>query len=109
VTVSDDFASVDIPDGDLKPVPTAFALAEVKPNPVASRFEVAFEVPRTSRVAVRVFNVAGRAVATVADSVFEPGRHARSFDAGAALAPGVYFLNLDADGFRATRKLIVVK
>jgi hypothetical protein len=109
VSVSDDYASVDIPDGDLTPAPATFALAEVKPNPVASRFDVVFEVPRTSRVAVRVFDVAGRTVATIADSVFEPGRHTRAFDAGAALAPGVYFLHLDADGFRATRKLIVVK
>jgi hypothetical protein len=109
LVVSDDRSSVAIPGGDLIPVPATFALAAPSPNPVASRLDVVFDVPRSSRVAVRIFDVAGREVATVADGVFEPGRHVRDFDAGAALAPGVYFLSMRSDSFSATRKLILAR
>jgi hypothetical protein len=109
LVVSDDRSSVAIPDRDLKPVPAAFALAAPSPNPVASRLGVVFDVPRSSRVEVRIFDVAGREAATIADGVFEPGRYSRAFDAGATLAPGVYFLSMRSDGFSATRKMIVAR
>ncbi|MFZ1948312.1 MAG: hypothetical protein WAW06_12250 [bacterium] len=109
LVVSDDRSSVVIPGGDLTPVPAAFALAAPSPNPIASKLDVVFDVPRASRVEVRIFDVAGREAATIADGLFEPGRHCRAFDAGAALAPGVYFLSMRSDSFSATRKMILAR
>jgi hypothetical protein len=106
VTVSDAYSSVDIPDAGLRP--TAFALQAVGPNPAVSSINVCFAVPSPSRVLVEIFDVRGRSVATVADSVFEPGSYARAFDAS-ALAPGVYFVSMRAQAFSATRKIIFVR
>ena len=107
VTISDASSSVTIPDGNLTPVPLVFALRALGPNPAAARFAIGFEVPRSSRVEIAVYDVTGRLVRGVADSVFEPGRYSRSIDTE-VLAPGVYFVNMRAAGFSATTKLVVV-
>jgi hypothetical protein len=109
VEISDDAASVVIPDEDLKVVPARFALGAVDPNPVSSRFAIAFDVPRSCKVSIEVFDVTGRALTSIASSVFAPGRYSRSFDCRASLAPGVYFVSMRAEDFSQTRKLIVVR
>ena len=94
---------------NLKVAPARFALTSIDPNPVSSEFTITFDVPRVSQVAIEVFDVTGRALARIANSVLEPGRYSRSFDCGASLAPGVYFVSMHAEDFNQTRKLIVVK
>ncbi|MFH1221025.1 MAG: C25 family cysteine peptidase [Candidatus Eisenbacteria bacterium] len=109
VAVTDDYSSVAIPNPDLKVVPTRFALQSVSPNPASSRFSVVFDVPHRADVSVAVFDVAGRRITQVANSVFAPGRYSRPFDCSTTLAPGVYFISLRTEGFSETRKLIIVK
>jgi len=108
IAITDDAASVPDPGGDPE-APREFALVGIDPNPVASRAAIAFAVPRSSRVSIDVFDVTGRAVTRVANSVFAPGRYVRSLDCGAALAPGVYFVSMRAEGFAASRKLVVLR
>jgi hypothetical protein len=108
VMISDASSSVTIPDGDLKPVPVVFALGAPGPNPAVAGSGIEFDVPHPARVAIVMYDVTGRLVGTVADSRFEPGRYFRSIDTR-ALAPGVYFVNMRAAAFNATRKLIVVE
>ena len=107
VTISDASSSVTLPDTDLRPVPSVFALQAPGPNPARARFGIGFDVPRSAHVSVAVFDVTGRLVATIVDSLMEPGRYSRSVDT-AGLAPGVYFVSMRAPGFSAAKKLIVV-
>ncbi|HVP57649.1 MAG TPA: C25 family cysteine peptidase [bacterium] len=109
VAISDDAASVTIPDKNLKVVPTKFALGAIDPNPVSFRFSVSFDVPRSSQVAIEIFDVTGRQVVQVANSVFAPGRYSKAFDCHASLAPGVYFLTMRAGNFGETKKLVIVR
>ncbi|MFH1312069.1 MAG: C25 family cysteine peptidase [Candidatus Eisenbacteria bacterium] len=109
ITITDDLASIDIDDDDLEVMPTTFALHGVSPNPMSSRGIIMFDVPRSSRVSIELFDVTGRSVDTLADSVFEPGRYSRTVDYGASLAPGVYFLSMRSAGFAATNKVIVLR
>ena len=90
-------------------MPTSFALHGVSPNPIASGGVITFDVPRSSRVSIEVFDVTGRAIDTLADSVFEPGRYSRKIDYGQSLASGVYFISMRAEAFTATSKLIILK
>jgi hypothetical protein len=108
INVTDDFASIDIDDDDLEIMPATFALHGVSPNPVSSRGTVVFDVPQTARVSIGIYDVTGRAVDTLADSVFGPGRYSRTIDYGRTLAPGVYFISMHAADFKATSKVIVL-
>jgi flagellar hook assembly protein FlgD len=68
-------------------------------------------VPATTSVQIKVFDVSGREVSTVADGKFEAGVHAVDWDgrnaAGHEVASGVYYYRMSAGGYVATRSLIV--
>ena len=109
VNVADDFASVDIDDEDLEVRPVSFALRGVSPNPFSATGRVAFDVPRPSRVKIALYDVAGRVVDTITDSVYEPGRHSINLDYGPRLASGLYFISMQAEGFSRSNKVVVVR
>jgi flagellar hook assembly protein FlgD len=74
---------------------------------------VTYEVPQRTRVHLRVYDVKGRLVRTLAKGMVEPGVHTAVFDGqsdgGRDLASGTYFLTLDAGGQRASEKLNLVR
>lgn len=92
--------------GDL--FPTVFSLAQNQPNPFNPMTTIRFGVPERSRVAIRLYNIAGREVRTLADGDMDPGYHTVTLDA-AGLASGIYFCRMEAPGFEDTRKLILLK
>ncbi len=62
---------------------------------VLSAGTLPFTLPRSARVRLEVFDVAGRLVRLVLDGQLPPGRHAATWDeldgGGARVAHGVYF------------------
>jgi hypothetical protein len=105
VEVTADLASVRIDPDQLEPVPAAFALRMADKNPVVSGVRVSFDVPSRAPVAIGLFDVTGRSVGTLVDSVLEPGTYSREWDAG-RLAAGVYFLRMKAPGFEKVHKMV---
>lgn len=80
----------------------------VRPNPVASSAVMRFVLPARSRVSLRIYNVAGEVVATVASRDFDAGPHEVAWDASAS-ACGVYLARLVAGGQDVRRKLLVLR
>jgi hypothetical protein len=79
-------------------LPERFALNQNYPNPFNPSTAISFDLPSPSAVTVRVYNVLGQAVATLADrDAFAAGRHTLEFRAD-ALGSGIYFCRLDAVG-----------
>jgi hypothetical protein len=89
-------------------VPTQARLLQNYPNPFNPSTTIAFEVPSTSLVSLRVFDLAGRNVATLVASQLGPGRYRVTWDA-ASVSSGVYFCRMQAGQFVMTRKLILLK
>jgi hypothetical protein len=91
----------------------ALRIVAVRPNPFNPAALVTYEVPRKEAVQLKIFDVAGRLLKTLADGVLEPGVHSSLFDGRAAdgqeLASGVYFLELSAGGQRLTKKVSLVR
>jgi hypothetical protein len=81
---------------------SALAFSDVHPNPAAGTQVIRFTTPRRGELDLRVFDLAGRAVATLAHGPFAAGEHTVEWSgrtaAGAPVAPGVYFLRLRVDG-----------
>jgi len=90
----------------------AFAL-RVAPVPSRGSVAIGFTLPDRAPVMVRVHDVGGRAVATVAAGWFAAGPHEIRWDGraadGASAPPGVYVIELRAGSGRAARKLAVVR
>jgi len=104
------------PEGGL---PVAFAMGRVTPNPVVGRARIGFDLPVPTRMRLEVIDIAGRVVSTLADGLVPAGRHSREWSGrdtdGKSLAPGVYFLRMDAravngaDGLRRVDKVLLLR
>ncbi len=92
---------------------TEFALGRAFPNPTATGSTIAFAVPRTSAVSVKVFDVAGRLVNTLADQQYAPGHYEVTWNGrtsqGEAAANGVYFVHFVTPGTQLVQRVMVVK
>ncbi|MCX6601402.1 MAG: T9SS type A sorting domain-containing protein [bacterium] len=95
-------------DGPLIFKPSDFTLLSVYPNPFNSEARIRFDLDRTARVSLRVYDLAGRLVKTMLDDVQAAGRHELTFD-GSNLASGTYFVHLRTDRLQRTQKVLMLK
>jgi hypothetical protein len=90
-----------------------WALSQSTPNPQAGSAEIRFEVATVSNVSLKVYNAMGQVVRVLKNERMEPGGHMAVWDgtnqAGQHVSSGVYFYSMEADKFKATRKMLVVK
>ncbi|MCA9728693.1 MAG: FlgD immunoglobulin-like domain containing protein [Candidatus Eisenbacteria bacterium] len=88
-----------------------FALNPSTPNPTSDIARIRFQVPTTSQVQIKIFDVSGREVSTVADGRFEAGSHTVDWNgrdaAGHEVASGVYYYRMNTGSYTATRSLII--
>ncbi|MBC8044673.1 MAG: T9SS type A sorting domain-containing protein [Rhizobacter sp.] len=98
-------------DGFPKP-PVAFALKQNYPNPFNPATVISYELLLVSEVSLKVYDILGREVATLASARQAAGRYAVNFNAQ-KLASGIYFYRLVAasasDKFVQTKKMVLVK
>jgi len=94
--------------------PARFALHQNTPNPFNPVTTIAYDVPAPGGdVSVTVYDVAGRLVRTLVDSLQEPGVLATVWDGrderGARVASGVYYCRMQSADFDETIKLTLLK
>ncbi len=87
--------------------PRAF-LFQNSPNPFEGSTRISFELAEPADVRLRLFDVHGRLVRSLADDRREAGVHEVLLD-GRTLAPGVYWYRLETDGVEANRRSLVVR
>jgi hypothetical protein len=88
--------------------PHFYQLLQNYPNPFNPVTTISYQLPTASRVTLKVYDVLGREVATLADGVEEPGYKSVRWDA-CNVGSGVYFYRLQAGEFVASRKLLLLK
>ena len=86
----------------------------VLPNPAAGAATIHYTLESPGRVALAIYDAAGRRVARLADyTAGRIGEHLVTWngrdDSGESVAAGIYFCRLETDGEVATRKLVLVK
>ncbi len=84
------------------------------PNPFNPETTIRYSVASPGRVTIRIFDAAGRLVRTLVDQPETVGSHTVRWNAtdnsGRRLGSGVYFYEIQtASGFRAARKLVLLK
>jgi len=89
------------------------ALLAARPNPFGGVTSLAFDLPSPGRAQLVVFDVAGRRVKGLLDGEMPAGRHAVTWDAtddaGAKVAPGVYFYRLTTPDGAGTKSTVFVQ
>jgi len=89
-------------------LPRQFTLYQNYPNPFNPSTTIQFDLAKAGNVKLAVFDVTGRAVATLVDGAMSAGAHSIEFD-GANLTSGVYFARLEMGGTSQARKMALIK
>ncbi|RMF58899.1 MAG: T9SS C-terminal target domain-containing protein, partial [Bacteroidetes bacterium] len=85
-----------------------FALHQNFPNPFNPQTTIRYELARSGRVALEVFDLLGRRVATLVNGEQPAGTFTVTFDAR-DLASGVYVYRLTAGSQVMTRTMLLMK
>jgi hypothetical protein len=99
-------------------VPTAYSLEQNYPNPFNPVTVIRYQLPATSQINLKIFDVLGREVTTLVNEQQSAGFHTVSFDAS-NLQSGVYLYRIQAhaistvhgnnDFFFQTKRMILLK
>jgi hypothetical protein len=89
--------------------PTRFALGEVYPNPFNSTVSIPFELPAAAAVRLAVYDLTGRRVATLLDGRLTAGRRTVRYQPDAAVASGVYLVQLSTGRERRVVKAVLLR
>ena len=91
--------------------PKKFGLSQNFPNPFNPSTTINFLIPKSSFVNLKIYDILGHEVATLVNEEKPAGIYNITFNAGnlsngkAGLASGVYFYQLKAGNYVATKKL----
>jgi subtilisin-like proprotein convertase family protein len=94
-------------------LPKVYALEQNRPNPFNPRTTIEFALPQAGRTRIRIYDVAGRVVATLRDESLTAGRHTVEWSgtdsSGHGVSTGVYYYEIVSRNFRDTKRMTLVK
>jgi hypothetical protein len=96
-------------------LPKGYALLQNYPNPFNPVTNIVYDVPVESHVRLRVYSILGQEVATLVNSIRQPGQYTIQYSA-LQLPSGVYFYRFDATSvenfaktFTQTGKMVLIR
>jgi endoglucanase len=92
----------------LFPNPATFSLIQNYPNPFNPSTTISFSLPSKSIVSLKVFDLAGKEVASIVSQELSAGKYSRQWNA-ANMSSGIYFYQLQAGTYTETKKLVLLR
>jgi hypothetical protein len=93
--------------------PGQFNLNQNYPNPFNTGTTIGFQVPKTSRVRVHIYNVLGKRVCTLTDKQYNKGFHNLHWDGrnnhGHDVSSGIYLIQLQAEKFTQVKRMCLIR
>jgi hypothetical protein len=100
-------------------LPSTFALMQNYPNPFNPSTTIQYDVPVVATISVAIYDITGRLVRSLMQSVQQPGRQSIVWNgmngAGAQSASGIYFYRIEArpaqggEMFVQQKKMVLIK
>jgi FlgD Ig-like domain len=88
-------------------------LRQNEPNPFAGSTSIRFSLGSLEKVTLKVFDVSGRELRTLADGIYAKGGHVLRWDgkdsSGSAVSSGVYFFEFRTRDFTKRGKMVVAR
>jgi len=101
------FSFSDVVEVDVS-TPTDCALEQNYPNPFNPSTIISYQLPVSSDVTLKVYNVLGNEVAALVNEVQPTGKYEITFNAS-SLSSGTYFYKLQTGNFSETKKMILIR
>ncbi len=110
ITETANFSKVSSVKGFDNSVVKTYAILQNFPNPFNPTTTINYEVPKTSLVIIKLYNILGKEVTTLVNEEKPQGRYSVQFSADTYhLTSGIYFYRMQAGDFVATKKLVLMK
>jgi len=103
--------SASLPKGEIdetQSIPQEFKLYQNFPNPFNPLTTIRYDLAKSSRVVLTIYDVLGAVVKTVVSDQLSAGRYMYQWNAG-NVASGVYFYLLETDYFVENKKMLLLK
>ena len=88
--------------------PGGYSLHQNYPNPFNPSTNISFDIPKSSFVELKVYDITGKLISTLVNETLSPGSYNFSWDA-ASLSSGVYFYILKSESYVSTKKMLLLK
>lgn len=92
----------------LTEIPEDFELYQNYPNPFNPSTKIAYNLPSSSFVTLKVYNVLGKEIAVLVNEEQPSGLYELDYNAS-NLTSGVYFYKLETESFTKTNKMLLMK
>ncbi len=79
------------------------------PNPFNSTTNIEFDLPKTSQITLKIYNILGEEVSTLVSDKLAAGSYSYEWSRPAGMASGVYLYRLEAGDFIESRKMVLMK
>jgi hypothetical protein len=84
------------------------------PNPVRHEMSFSYILPVGEAVRLSIYTPTGQAIRTLIGARYDDGTQGQAVwnlrdDSGAEVAPGIYFIRMDAGSYRATKKVVLLR
>ena len=89
-------------------VPKSYALSQNYPNPFNPTTKIKYSVPADGFVNIAVYNLLGKKVTELVNSIQNAGSYEVTFDAS-KLASGMYIYRMEAGDFVSIKKMMILK
>ena len=89
-------------------IPSQFMMHNPYPNPFNPVTNISFDIPIDSDVVIQVYDINGRHVTEIVNSILSAGSYQYRWDAR-MIASGLYFINISAGDFVQTSKVVLIK
>ena len=94
-------------------IPLSFSLHQNYPNPFNPLTSIKYDLPNISMVNISVYNMMGRKVKTLVNGIQNPGFKTVQWNAknelNSTVSAGLYIYTIQADGFKETKRMILLK
>jgi hypothetical protein len=95
-------------NGLITEIPKEYNMYQNYPNPFNPTTKIKFDVPKLSFVTLKIYDITGHEVATLANQQMEAGVFQFGWDAS-NFASGIYFARLDAGSYKHIIKMLMIK
>src|SRR5207249_1564273 len=98
-------------------IPKAFSLMQNYPNPFNPVTKIKFDIPKSSKANIIIYDILGREVTTLVNEQLKQGSYETEWD-GSNFASGIYYYKLvvgdntnngGAGDFSETKKMVLIK
>ncbi|MGE5353700.1 MAG: T9SS type A sorting domain-containing protein, partial [Acidobacteriota bacterium] len=98
---------VDLSYSEVKPV-TEYGLSQNYPNPFNPSTVINYQIPKASKVMLKIYDMLGKEVTTLVNEYKEQGRYSVEFNAS-NLPSGTYIYEIRANNFVKSGKMMLLK